>query len=272
MGSISAAAPRLEQTVELLQTLIRNRCVNTGHEESGEDVRNADTLRQFLGNAVDTQVYDAAEGRRSLVAKIHGSDPSAPSLALLCHTDVVPAADQDWQHDPFGGDLIDGVVWGRGAIDMLNMTATMAAALRHAGQCGHRPRGDISFIATADEEAQATWGAKYLLEQHLRDVTADYVITEGGGWPLTSGPHPKLSWATADKRTVWLRAPVGVSVMCVHACAVPPRGFDSESIGRAYNTSASEIIGTADCSQIRCATAVYRMRRTLLVTNQPVAT
>ncbi|MGV9802689.1 M20/M25/M40 family metallo-hydrolase [Mycobacterium sp. NPDC003449] len=205
MGSIDATSPRLEPTVELLQTLIRNRCVNTGHRDSGEEVRNADTLRQFLGNAVDTQVYDAAEGRRSIVAKIHGSDPKAPSLALICHTDVVPADDIDWLHDPFGGDLVDGMVWGRGAIDMLNMTATMAAAIRHAGECGHRPRGDISFIATADEEGQATWGAKYLLEHHLHDVATDYVVTEGGGWPLTSGPTPKLSWATAEKGTMWLR-------------------------------------------------------------------
>lgn len=197
--------PPIGQTVELLQALIRNRCVNTGDITSGQEVRNADTLQQFFGRSVTTQVYDAAPGRRSLVARIAGSDPSAASLGLLCHTDVVPADGQDWCHDPFGGDLIDGQVWGRGAIDMLNMTATMAVAFRRMALAGHRPRGDVVFLATADEEGHATWGARHLLDNHRDEVRTDYVITEGGGWPLTDGPRPKLSWATADKGSVWMR-------------------------------------------------------------------
>ena len=79
-----------DQTVELLQTLIRNRCVNDGTAESGDEVRNADTLRQFLGSTgLDLQQYEAAPGRASLVARIEGTDPDAPSLCLMGHTDVV---------------------------------------------------------------------------------------------------------------------------------------------------------------------------------------
>ncbi|MQA08155.1 MAG: M20/M25/M40 family metallo-hydrolase [Pseudonocardiaceae bacterium] len=205
LAEVELSQPRVAETVELLQALIRNRCVNTGERSAGHEVRNADVLAQFLGSTVDTQVYDAAPGRRSLVARIEGSDPAAPSLGLLAHTDVVPADDQDWLRDPFGGELVDGAVWGRGAIDMLNMTACMAAAMRTLGATGFRPRGDIVFVAAADEEARAEFGARYLLERHRDDVLTDYVLTEGGGWPLTAGPRPKLSWATADKGTAWLR-------------------------------------------------------------------
>ena len=85
------------QTVELLQTLIRNRCVNDGTAESGHEVRNADTLRQFLGSTgLDLQQYEAAPGRASLVARIEGSDPDAPSLCLMGHTDVVPVSEAGW--------------------------------------------------------------------------------------------------------------------------------------------------------------------------------
>ena len=108
------------QTTELLQVMIRNECVNDGTIESGEEVRNSDLLETYLeGAGLDIEHYDAAEGRRSVVARIEGSDPEAPSLCLMGHTDVVPVSPTGWTRDPFSGDLIDGEIWGRGAIDML---------------------------------------------------------------------------------------------------------------------------------------------------------
>lgn len=190
---------------DVLQELIRNRCVNTGEPDSGQELHNAETLARCLGSDVEWEFYDAAPGRRSLVARIEGSDRAAPSLGLLAHTDVVPALDQDWQCEPFGGEIVDGMIWGRGAIDMLNMAACMAVAMRSLGRAGFRPRGDVVFVAVPDEEARAEYGARYLLEQHRDEVLTDYVVTEGGGWPLTSGSRPRLSWATADKGTAWLR-------------------------------------------------------------------
>ncbi len=119
------------EATDLLQQLIRNRCVNDGTPSSGQEVRTASVLESYLeGSGVDLETYEPEPGRTSLVAKLHGSDPAAPSLTLLGHTDVVPADERDWSHDPFGGELIDGVVWGRGAIDMLDLTATMATGLR----------------------------------------------------------------------------------------------------------------------------------------------
>src|SRR5262245_56236715 len=121
----------MNATVELLQTLIRNACVNDGTPESGHEQRNAETIASFLGDAgFDVERYDAAPGRTSLVARIEGREPGAPSLCLMGHTDVVPVNPDGWTHDPFGGELIDGEVWGRGAVDMLNLTASMAVAFR----------------------------------------------------------------------------------------------------------------------------------------------
>src|SRR5690606_15299080 len=120
--------------------------------------RNAEVLAAFLGDSgVDMEMFHAAPGRTTLVARVQGTDPSAPSLCLNGHTDVVPVSPDGWRHDPFGGELIDGEVWGRGAIDMLNLTASMAVALRHLLASGFRPRGDLVYLAVADEESGSAY-------------------------------------------------------------------------------------------------------------------
>jgi len=170
-------------TTELLQTLIRNECVNDGTPDSGDESRSSDTLRHYLeGAGLDLQTYTPRAGRDSIVARIEGSDPGAPSLCLMGHTDVVPVNPDGWSHDPFGGELIDGEVWGRGAIDMLNLTSSMAVAFRHLAESGFRPRGDLIFFGVADEEAGGVWGAEWMAEHHWDDIDADYVLTELGGW------------------------------------------------------------------------------------------
>ena len=120
-----------DETVDLLTHLIRNACVNDGTVESGFESRSADVLAQYLGDTgLDLERYSAAPGRENLVARIEGSDPQAPTLLLMGHTDVVPVTPDGWHRDPFGGEVVDGEVWGRGAVDMLNLTATMAVAFR----------------------------------------------------------------------------------------------------------------------------------------------
>ncbi|MHB1711435.1 MAG: M20/M25/M40 family metallo-hydrolase [Acidimicrobiales bacterium] len=175
---------RTDEATDLLSHLIRNRCVNDGSVTSGQEHRNAELLETYLdGSGVDIETYEPEPGRVSLVAKIQGSDPSAPSLTLLGHTDVVPANADDWSHDPFGGELIDGEVWGRGAIDMLNLTATMATGLRHLALGGFRPAGNLTYVAVADEEGSGIHGAKWLCEHRADVVNSDFVITESGGFP-----------------------------------------------------------------------------------------
>lgn len=195
-----------DETVELLRTLIRNRCVNDGSADSGDEYRNADTLAAYLGTVgLDVQRFEPAAGRTSLVARIAGSDPTAPTLCLLGHTDVVPADDDSWCRDPFGGDLVDGEVWGRGAIDMLNLTASMAVAMRHLAAVGFRPRGDLIYVAAADEEAGSALGARWLIDHHHDDVGADFVLTETGGWHQPGAETPVIAVNVAEKGVAWRR-------------------------------------------------------------------
>jgi acetylornithine deacetylase/succinyl-diaminopimelate desuccinylase-like protein len=196
---------RRHETTELLQHLIRNACVNDGTDDSGGEVRSTDVLLAYLeGCGADLEVYEPHPGRRSLMAKLEGSDPSAPSLTLMGHTDVVPATGEDWTHDPFGGELIDGEVWGRGAIDMLNLTSTMATGFRHLALDGFRPTGDLTYLAVADEEALSRFGAGWLVEHEADALRSDFVITESGGFPMpgTDGVT-RLPVIVAEKGVFW---------------------------------------------------------------------
>lgn len=192
--------------VALTQQLIRNACVNDGRAESGEEVRNADVLMTYIeGSGLDTETYDSAPGRRSLVVRIEGSDRDAPSLCLLGHTDVVPVNESRWARDPFGGEIVDGVLWGRGAIDMFNLTASMAVAVRRLADSGFRPRGDLLYIAVADEEAGGAYGAEHLATQEADAVRCDFLITESGGFPLPTPNGVRLPYLREEKGPLWAR-------------------------------------------------------------------
>ncbi len=129
------------EVIDLLQQMIRNECVNDGSEASGHERRSVDLLRSRLDSSgADFEVYEPTPGRASLVGRIEGSDPGAPSMCWLGHTDVVPANRETWSRDPFGGDLVDGVVWGRGAVDMLNITASMSVAFDRLARSGFKIR------------------------------------------------------------------------------------------------------------------------------------
>jgi len=126
------------------------------------------------------------------------------------HSDVVPVNENGWTRDPFGGELVDGVVWGRGAVDMLNLTSSMAVAVKHLADSGFRPKGTLVYTAVADEEALGTHGAKWLVEHERDAVVTDYVVTEMGGMrmPLPSPSGPKLPVMVAEKGTYWCRLTV----------------------------------------------------------------
>jgi acetylornithine deacetylase/succinyl-diaminopimelate desuccinylase-like protein len=194
------------ETVELLQAMIRNACVNDGTAESGHEVRSADVLQTYLeGGGVDVETFEPTPGRRSVVSRIEGTDPSAPTLLLMGHTDVVPVSPAGWSRDPFGGELVDGEVWGRGAIDMLNLTSSMAVAVKHLARSGWRPRGTLVYLGVADEEAGGEHGAEWLVEHELDAVGADYVITESGGWTVSSPRGRRLVVTIGEKGAAWRR-------------------------------------------------------------------
>ena len=149
-------------TVELLQQLIRNQCVNDGTVGSGHEHRSVRTLLDFFG--VDGEIFEPAPGRQSLVYRIPGTQSGSPSLALVPHLDVVPVSSKGWSADPFAADIADGFVWGRGAIDMLNVTAAMAQVFKPYLTGEASMQGDLIFAAVADEENGGSYGAAPLVE------------------------------------------------------------------------------------------------------------
>jgi acetylornithine deacetylase/succinyl-diaminopimelate desuccinylase-like protein len=194
------------EVVDLLRQLIRNRCVNDGSAGSGHEAASAELLGTVVGGAgADVETFEPSPGRASIVARLEGSDPSAPSLCYLCHTDVVPVNEAGWSRDPFGGELVDGVVWGRGAVDMLNLTAAMSLAFARLARAGFAPRGTLVLAAVADEEALGSHGAGWLTEHALDAVRADYVVTETGGIPLVTPGGKLLPVPAAEKGSCWCR-------------------------------------------------------------------
>jgi acetylornithine deacetylase/succinyl-diaminopimelate desuccinylase-like protein len=193
------------EVTDLLQHLIRNACVNDGSRGSGNEVRSADLLAGYFdGSGIDIERYEPAPGRTSLVARIEGRRADAPTLLLMGHTDVVPVNEARWRRDPFGGELVDGEVWGRGAVDMLNLTASMAVATRRLAAEGFRPDGTLIYLAVADEEALGTWGAEHLSRHEIDAVGADYVITESGGIPVAGGDGDlRLPVLVGEKGSCW---------------------------------------------------------------------
>lgn len=194
------------EVTELLQHMIRNACVNDGTPESGEELRNADLLHTYLeGAGLEVEQYEPTPGRASLVARIEGSDPAAPTLCLMGHTDVVPVTPDGWTRDPFGGELVDGEVWGRGAIDMLNLTSSMAVAVHHLARSGFRPRGTVVYFAVADEEAGGVHGAEWVTAHHYDAVRADFVLSESGGLVRPSRSGRLVTLTTGEKGIAWTR-------------------------------------------------------------------
>ena len=198
-----------DEVTDLLQHLIRNECVNDGTPSSGHETRSVDTLSQYLGSTgLDMELYEPEAGRKSLLARIEGSDPTAPTLMIMGHTDVVPVNTEGWTRDPFAGEISDGQVWGRGAVDMLNLTSSMAVAFKHLAASGFTPKGTLIYLAVADEEALGTFGASWLTEHELDAVRADYVLTESGGFQMPSPDGPRLPVMVEEKGTYWSKLTV----------------------------------------------------------------
>ena len=126
------------------------------------------------------------------------------------HTDVVPVSTDGWERDPFGGELVanpEGIdeVWGRGAVDMLNLTSSMAVAFRELSRRRRRPRGDVLFFAVADEEAGSRFGARWVADEHADAIAVDYVLTENGGLHDASPAGPVVTVNVAEKGVAWRR-------------------------------------------------------------------
>ncbi|MEA2573257.1 MAG: hypothetical protein QOH93_555, partial [Chloroflexia bacterium] len=178
MTSTGSRSDIYTRPAELLQNLLRFDTTNP----PGNERECVYYIHQLLYDAgYDTEIVGLDDNRPNLVTRLKGRG-EAPGLLMQGHVDVVTTYGQNWQHPPFGGDLVDGYVWGRGAIDMKSGVAMMVAALLRAKAEGLQPPGDVVLAVLADEEAGSDYGAKYLVEQHayLFDGVK-YAIGEAGG-------------------------------------------------------------------------------------------
>ena len=184
------------RTTELLQELIRFDTVNPpGNEQAAQEF-----LRALLeGAGFEVELLSAVEGRPNLVARL-GAASDGPVLCLLGHIDTVLADPADWQVDPWAGELRDGCVWGRGAVDMKSQVAAEVAAVVALAQEGWRPAGgELKLVVTADEETGAEHGAKWLCERHPDKVRADLVVNEGAGQRFDFGDRSLYGVCTGEK-------------------------------------------------------------------------
>jgi acetylornithine deacetylase/succinyl-diaminopimelate desuccinylase-like protein len=169
------------------------------------ETRAAELLRAYLEDAgVECELLAKVPERANLVARIRGRG-GGPSLAFLTHTDTVLADPAEWARDPWSGDVVDGEVWGRGALDMKGQVAASAVALAALAREGFRPNGDLVFVAAADEEVGDGFGLQWLVREHPDAVRCDFAINEGGGDRVVLGGRPIYLCATAEKMSAPFR-------------------------------------------------------------------
>ena len=185
----------MSEVIGLLQELIRLDTTNP----PGNETIAAELLRDYLEAAgVECELYARVPERANLVARIRGRG-EGPSLALLSHTDVVLADAREWEREPFGGELVAGEVWGRGALDMKGEVAASAVALATLAREGWQGAGDLIFVAAADEEVGDGFGLQWLVEAHPDAVRADFSVNEGAGDRVELGGKVLYLCATAEK-------------------------------------------------------------------------
>ncbi|MCF3964540.1 M20/M25/M40 family metallo-hydrolase [Streptomyces fuscigenes] len=200
-----------DEVVDLCRDLIRIDTSNYGdHSGPGERAAAEYVAEKLAEVGLEPQIFESHKGRASTVARIEGEDPSRPALLIHGHTDVVPANAADWTHDPFAGEIADGCLWGRGAIDMKDMDAMTLAVVRDRMRSGRKPPRDIVLAFLADEEAGGTYGARYLVDHH-RDLFDGVTegISEVGGFSFDAREDLRLYLVqTAEKGMHWMKLTV----------------------------------------------------------------
>ncbi|HVA61627.1 MAG TPA: M20/M25/M40 family metallo-hydrolase [Mycobacteriales bacterium] len=196
-------APAADDVVELCRDLIR---IDSSNPTSNERVAAEYVAARLSEVGLDPKVIESAPGRANVVARFEGTDPSRPALLIHGHLDVVPADAADWSVDPFAGEIRDGCLWGRGAVDMKDMDAMTLAVVRARAREGRLPPRDIVLAFVADEEAGGTFGSRYLVDQHAELFEGcTEAISEVGGFSLTVGQTRLYPIETAEKGIAWLR-------------------------------------------------------------------
>jgi acetylornithine deacetylase/succinyl-diaminopimelate desuccinylase-like protein len=195
------------EVVKICQDLIRIPSVNFG-EGKGDEKAVAEYIVASLAEVgIKSEIYESAPNRCNVIARLPGSDSSLPGLVVHGHIDVVPANAADWSVDPFAAEIRDGMIWGRGAVDMKNMDAMILAIVRKWAKSGYKPPRDIVLAFFADEEAGMTFGSRWMAAEHPEVFAGcSEAISEVGGFSVTVADGKRLYFVEAAQKGIhWMR-------------------------------------------------------------------
>ena len=199
---------RLEQdAISICQDLIRIPSVNFGEGKGNEAAVAAYVVASLAEVGIAATMYESAPGRCNVMARLEGTNSNRPGLVVHGHIDVVPANADDWSVDPFCGDIKDGMIWGRGAVDMKNMDAMLLATVREWARTGFKPPRDIVLAFFADEEAGSIYGSHWMVQNHPELFAGcTEAVSEVGGFSVTVENGKRLYMIeTAEKGIHWMR-------------------------------------------------------------------
>lgn len=198
--------PELE-AVDIAQRLIRIDSTNRGDGSGPGERAAAEYVAELLAEVGFSPTIVESDPRRATVLlRIEGTEPERPALVVHGHTDVVPADARDWSVDPFAGEIRDGMLWGRGAVDMKDMVGMMLAVVRDMGRAGWRPRRTMVLAVFADEEAGGRKGSHWVVDKHREWFEgATDAISEVGGYSVTIDGRRVYLLQTAEKGLHWMR-------------------------------------------------------------------
>ena len=196
-----------EEVVKICQDLIRIPSVNYG-EGKGDEKAVAEYIVASLGEVgITATIFESAPNRCNVIANIPGSNTTRPGLVVHGHIDVVPANAADWSVDPFAAEIRDGMIWGRGAVDMKNTDAMILAIIRKWARTGYKPPRNIVLAFFADEEAGMTFGSRWMTAHHPEVFAGcSEAISEVGGFSVTVGDGKRLYFVEAAQKGIhWMK-------------------------------------------------------------------
>lgn len=205
--SIESTEQKLSETVRIARDLIRIDTSNRGGGDAEPERPAADYVAAYLTElGLEPTIIESAPGRASVVARVTGADPTLPALVLHGHLDVVPADPANWTVDPFAGEIRDGMLWGRGAVDMKDMDAMILTSIAELLRAGERPRRDVIVAFFADEENGGVYGAHYLVKNHPELFAgAGTAVSEVGGYSIDVEGTRAYLIQTGEKSLDWIR-------------------------------------------------------------------
>jgi acetylornithine deacetylase/succinyl-diaminopimelate desuccinylase-like protein len=211
MSSIQLTASEREElqsdAISICQTLIRIPSVNFGDGQGDEAAVAAKVVELFAEVGIAARIYESAPGRCNVVANISGVNPQRPGLVVHGHLDVVPADAKDWSVDPFAAEIRDGMIWGRGAVDMKNTDAMIIAIFRMWARKGIKPPRNIVLAFFADEEAGSLFGSRWMVAHHPEVFAGcSEAVSEVGGFSVTVADNKRLYFIEAAQKGIhWMK-------------------------------------------------------------------